>query len=56
MKTKFLRFNKLPKIDTLNSQTPDKLKETNLYNQRDHPTSSPLRRDTLKGTDFYDLF
>jgi len=56
MKTKFLRFNKLPKIETHNTQSPDKLKEIDLFNQRDYQTSSPLRTDTLKGTDFYDLF
>ena len=56
MKTKFLRFNKLPKIDSLNPQSPDKFKESDLYNPHDHQTSSPLRKDTMKGTDFYDLF
>jgi hypothetical protein len=55
MKTKFLRFNKLPKIDTINNKSPDKLQESGAQLPRDHLASTPIA-DNLRNADFYDLF
>ena len=56
MKTKFLNFKKLPKIDPLNSRTPDKFKENESYIPHDPHTSTPIRADSAKTGDFFDLF
>ena len=36
MRTKFLRFNKLPKLDPRANLTPEKERETSSHNQHSH--------------------
>jgi len=56
MRTKFLRFNKLPKIDTRGNQTPERDRDAAASVHNTHPSASPYRADSLKNTDFFDIF
>lgn len=56
MRTKFLRFNKLPKLETRPNQTPEKDREPGSSTHHNQAINSPFRSETFKNSDFFDLF